>query len=91
MCAGVIDSQDIIPLGYTFYHEMIHMVSTVRDINGAYSKVGAHTLAVNTATDARNNANNYMLYAAQNGLEHIEYLKATSDWGTFVVSPSCKD
>jgi hypothetical protein len=52
------------PLGFTLFHEIIHMVSTVRDVNGAYSKVGAHSLAINSPSDARNSANNYMLYAA---------------------------
>jgi hypothetical protein len=91
MCKGWEQNYPTVPLGFTIFHEIIHMISPVRDINGAYSKVGAHTLAVNAPTDARMSANNYMLYAAQTGLEHEPYLAATESWGTFVMSPTCND
>jgi len=64
MCDGWIDDNTEMAVGFTLFHEMIHMVSAVKDVNGAYSKHGAHILATNVPAEARMSANNYMLYAA---------------------------
>jgi Zn-dependent peptidase ImmA (M78 family) len=49
--------------GFVLYHELVHVVSTVGDGYGGYSKSSGVQLAYDEPIKARLTANNYMLYA----------------------------
>ena len=67
------------------------MISGVGDVEGAYEKYSAVVLAENEPETARLNANNYMLYSAQNGLSLDDYFNFTESWGMHVHSSTCVD
>jgi hypothetical protein len=55
-------------VGFIMFHELVHMTSSVVDSQLGYGKGPLVSLAAQNANAARTSANNYMLYAAQNGL-----------------------
>ena len=77
--------------GFVLYHELVHVVSTVGDGYGGYSKSSGVQLAYDEPIKARLTANNYMLYAMQNSMTPYNYAAATSDWGGSVLNLECKD
>ena len=91
LCPTFFDEEDDTSLGLTLFHEIIHMISGVGDVDGAYEKYSAVVLAENYPEDARLNANNYMLYSAQNGLSLLDYDTFTDSWGKHTHSSTCTD
>jgi hypothetical protein len=91
MCPSLLEEEDDTQIGLALFHELIHMVSGVGDVDGTYEKLSSVVLAENAPETARLNANNYMLYAAQNGLSLNDYDKFTDAWGTHVHSTTCSD
>ena len=57
-------STDPLIVGFTLYHELIHMVSHVGDADIGYARDSLVNLASDNAEAARLSANNYMLYTA---------------------------
>lgn len=78
-------------VGFVLYHELIHMTSFVVDADIGYGKGPLVELATANAEAARMSANNYMLYAAQNGLSYAEYSEVSTGWGLNVHDPFCTD
>lgn len=91
LCPSLMASQDPMEVGFVIYHELIHMVSWVSDSDLGYSKGALVGLADSYPAEARQSANNYMLYAAQNGLSYDDYASVSSSWGSNHFSPDCKD
>jgi hypothetical protein len=80
-----------ISAGFVLYHELIHMVSTAGDGYGNYSKSAGVNLAANEPDVARQQANNYMLYAMQNSMSPYDYATASTSWGGSVFQIGCED
>ena len=78
-------------IGFIMFHELVHMVSQVVDSEMGYGKGPLMQLAINNADAARTSANNYMLYAAQNGLSFEEYNAISGGWGANAFNPDCMD
>ena len=73
------------------FHELIHMVSQVVDSQMGYGKGPLVSLAASSPNAARSSANNYMLYAAQNGLSFEDYNALSGGWGANAFDPDCMD
>jgi hypothetical protein len=78
-------------IGFIMFHELVHMVSQVVDSELGYGKGPLMQLAIQNADAARTSANNYMLYAAQNGLSFEEYNAISGGWGANAFNPNCMD
>jgi len=88
-CPNTFNEKDM-TLGLTIYHELIHMVSGVKDVVG-YDKTLIQNAAKSNPENARLNANNYALYVAKSGLEHRKYDEATKGWGRSLEDRNCYD
>jgi len=73
------------------FHELIHVVSQVVDSQMGYGKGPLVSLAARSPNAARSSANNYMLYAAQNGLSFEDYNALSGGWGANAFDPDCMD
>jgi len=71
-CSRVF-ANSAIQVGFTIFHESIHMVSAARDGNGNYGKAALVKLADNDPNKARLTANEYMLYAMQASMDYLQY------------------
>jgi hypothetical protein len=83
--------KDLMEVGFIMFHELIHIVSIVVDADVGYGKGPLVDLAEANPELARVSANNYMLYAAQNGLSYREYTEISNGWGLNVHNPECID
>lgn len=63
------------------------MVSFAGDADVGYAKDSLVRLADSNAEAARMSANNYMLYAAQNGLSYADYTAVSGGWGMMSHNP----
>jgi hypothetical protein len=91
MCPSLMAYTNLKEVGFVLYHELIHMTSFVVDADIGYGKGPLVELATANAEAARMSANNYMLYAAQNGLSYAEYSEVSTGWGLNVHDPYCTD
>jgi hypothetical protein len=78
-------------VGFIMFHELVHVVSQVGDSSLGYGKGPLVGLAASNPEAARASANNYMLYAAQNGLSYEQYNELSGGWGANAFDPNCVD
>lgn len=90
VCAAMYDSPEI-EVGFIMFHELVHVVSQVGDSSLGYGKGPLVGLAAQSPEAARASANNYMLYAAQNGLSFEDYDALSNSWGANSFDPNCTD
>ena len=65
LCGGLLaETDDLDAIGLVIYHEAIHMVSAVSDLEGGYVKKGMVEMAESRPEDSRDNADSYTMYAA---------------------------
>jgi len=82
-CSSVF-ANSAIQVGFTVFHESIHMVSAARDGNGDYGKAALVKLADNDPNKARLTANEYMLYAMQASMDYLQYEQVSTIAGNSV-------
>jgi hypothetical protein len=93
LCGGLLaETDDLDAIGLVIYHEAVHMVSGVVDIEGGYVKKGMVEMAEGRPEDSRSNSDSYTMYAAQNGMSAHDYSVFTNGWwGNNYVDPNCSD
>ena len=69
-------------LGFTMFHECVHLASKAIDTPEGYTKIAAVQNAQRNPDLARITANNYMLYVIQNGVPNqAGYERISDEWG----------
>ena len=76
--------------GHVIFHELMHMTSSVGDETG-YCKKQCLKAAHYEPKVARNNANNYMLFAEEAGYSHQKYMEASRIYGVYHKTWNFKD
>jgi hypothetical protein len=65
LCPGLLsETEDLDAIGMVIFHEAVHMISAVSDLEGGYVKKGMVEMAEERPQDARNNADSYTMYVA---------------------------
>jgi hypothetical protein len=93
LCPGLLAAtEDLDAIGMVIFHEAVHMISAVSDLEGGYVKKGMVEMASERPSDARNNADSYTMYVAQNGMSVHDYSVFTNSWwGNNYVRSGCSD
>lgn len=88
LCPTIWESKEAeSQIGFTLFHELMHMTSSVRDYG--YPKSTCYNLAKTNPVKARHNAKSYQLFAAESSMPWKQYERVTG--GMSVIDDVCKD